>query len=189
MNAALSVYGVNMNMLREIYRDQEKSGVLFDYMYGTNGTTPVTEEEYTAYYEDNYCHIRHIYVNNQYYYVTDENGNSVFDDKGSVKTAAMDAQMQAEKQVVIDAIDAALANGEDFETVYNTYSEDQYYENGYYLTRDIDFIPEVVDAAFALGNRRMAEGRIGLWRTLHQTTAACGQGIHRGCQCRFLPRL
>ena len=89
-------------------------------------------------------------MNNQYYYVTDENGNSVFDDKGSVKTAAMDAQMQAEKQVVIDAIDAALANGEDFETVYNTYSEDQYYENGYYLTRDIDFIPEVVDAAFAL---------------------------------------
>ena len=58
--------------------------------------------------------------------------------------------MQAEKQFVIDAIDAALANGEDFETVYNTYSEDQYYENGYYLTRDIDFIPEVVDAAFAL---------------------------------------
>ena len=150
LNAALSVYGVNMNMLREIYRDQEKSGVLFDYMYGTNGTTPVTEEEYNAYYEDNYCHIRHIYVNNQYYYVTDENGNSVFDDKGSVKTAAMDARMRAEKQVVIDAIDAALANGEDFETVYTTYSEDQYYENGYYLTRDIDFISEVVDAAFAL---------------------------------------
>ena len=139
-----------MNMLREIYRDQEKSGVLFDYMYGTNGTTPVTEEEYDAYYEDNYCHIRHIYVNNQYYYVTDENGNSVFDDKGSVKTAAMDARMRAEKQVVIDAIDAALANGEDFETVYTTYSEDQYYENGYYLTRDIDFISEVVDAAFSL---------------------------------------
>ena len=68
----------------------------------------------------------------------------------SVKTAAMDARMRAEKQVVIDAIDAALANGEDFETVYTTYSEDQYYENGYYLTRDIDFISEVVDAAFAL---------------------------------------
>ena len=83
LNAALSVYGVNMNMLREIYRDQEKSGVLFDYMYGTNGTTPVTEEEYTAYYEDNYCHIRHIYVNNQYYYVTDENGNSVSSSESS----------------------------------------------------------------------------------------------------------
>ncbi len=150
LNDALSAYGVNMSMLREIYRDQEKSSVLFDYMYGTNGTTSVTEEEYTEYYEENYCHIRHIYVNNQYYYVTDENGNSVFDDKGSVKTAAMDAEMRAEKQVVIDAIDDALANGMDFETVYETYSEDHYYENGYYLTRDIDFIDEVVDAAFAM---------------------------------------
>lgn len=150
LNAALAVYGVNINMLRDIYRDQEKSGVLFDYMYGKNGIIPVTEAEYTAYYEDNYCHIRHIYVNNQYYYVTDENGNSVFDEKGTVKTAAMDARMRAEKQVVIDAIDTALENGEEFESVYATYSEDQYYENGYYLTRNIDFIAEVVDAAFAL---------------------------------------
>ena len=48
-------------------------------------TTPVTEEDYTAYYEENYCHVRHIYVNNQYYYMTDENGYSVFDDSGNVK--------------------------------------------------------------------------------------------------------
>ena len=150
LNAALATYGVNMDMLRQIYRDQEKSGALFDYMYGENGTTPVTEEDYTAYYEENYCHIRHIYVNNQYYYVTDENGNSVFDTNGNVKTADMDAAMQAEKQTVIDAIDAALAEGMDFETVYATYSEDQFYENGYYLTQSIDFIPEVVDAAFSL---------------------------------------
>ena len=150
LNAALATYGVNMDMLRQIYRDQEKSGALFDYMYGENGTTPVTEEDYTAYYEENYCHIRHIYVNNQYYYVTDENGNSVFDTNGNVKTADMDAAMQADKQTVIDAIDAALAEGMDFETVYATYSEDQFYENGYYLTQSIDFIPEVVDAAFSL---------------------------------------
>mgnify|MGYP004653557059 CR=1 FL=1 len=150
LNAALATYGVNMDMLRQIYRDQEKSGALFDYMYGENGTTPVTEEDYTAYYEENYCHVRHIYVNNQYYYMTDENGYSVFDDSGNVKTADMDAEMRAEKQIVIDAIDAALADGTDFEIVYDTYSEDKYYKNGYYLTHDIDFIPEVVDAAFSL---------------------------------------
>lgn len=150
LNAALATYGINIDMLRQIYRDQEKSGVLFDYMYGNNGTTPVTEDEYDAYYEENYCHIRHIYVNNQYYYVTDENGNSVFDEKGSVKTADMDTEMREQKQVVIDAIDAALANGTDFETVYEKYSEDKYYKNGYYLTYDIDFIDEVVDAAFSL---------------------------------------
>lgn len=150
LNAALSTYGVNMTMLRDIYRDQEKSGALFSYMYGENGTMVVTESDYASYYTDNYCHIRHIYVNNQYYYVTDENGNSVFNDKGYVETAEMSVEETAEKQKIIDAIDEALADGTDFDTVYETYSEDQYYPNGYYLTRDIDFIDEVVDAAFSL---------------------------------------
>lgn len=51
---------------------------------------------------------------------------------------------------MIAQIDAELAEGKDFLEVYENYSEDTYYKNGYYLTRQIDFIPEVVDAAFEL---------------------------------------
>ena len=44
----------------------------------------------------------------------------------------------------------ALFSGEDFDTIYAAASEDQYYSEGYYLTRDMNFIKGVVRAAFEL---------------------------------------
>ncbi|MBQ8401196.1 MAG: peptidylprolyl isomerase, partial [Clostridia bacterium] len=130
--------------------DQEKSSFLFDYLFGENGIRPVTDEEKQTYYENNYSHIYHLYVNDAYYYPVTKEGYTQTDENGNLVSEPLTAEMLAEKNAVIEAVDAALAAGEDFIDVYDTYSEDKYYENGYYLTKTTDFIDEVVDAAFSL---------------------------------------
>ena len=82
----------------------------------------------------------------------------------------MTAEMKAEKETILTAIDANFAAGSEFLDVYNIYSEDQYYANGYYLTRSTDFVAEVVDAAFSLeiGEYTKVKSEYGthyVWRT------------------------
>ncbi len=150
LNAELAQYGVNLDMLADIYVDQEKSGFLFDYYYGEGGVVGLTDEEKDAWYRDNYSHVVHLYINDAYYYPVNEAGFTQTDENGNPISAPLTEEMQAEKQMTIDAIDASLAAGSDFIDVYNTFSEDKYYQNGYYLTRATNFVPEVVDAAFTL---------------------------------------
>ncbi len=149
-NALLAEYGINIDMLREIYIAEDQAMVLYDYLYGEGGPRALSEEDLDAYYRENYVRIRHIYVNNAYTQVTNEAGYLQYDSSGNALTRALTEEELAEKQAIIDAIDEALANGEDFAAVYEKYSEDKYYVNGYYLTEDTPFISEVVDAAFAL---------------------------------------
>lgn len=150
-NATLSVYGINAKMLKEIYIRDEKTAAVFDALYNSStGTTPVTDADRTAYLEKNYVRIRHIYVNNKYVYSTDEDGYAVYTEEGLKQTEAMSGEELEAKNALIASIDEALAEGGDFEEIYATFSEDQYYANGYYLTRTTDFVSEVVSSAFEL---------------------------------------
>lgn len=149
-NQTLARFGVNADILRDIYVIEDQVTYLYDHLYGENGPRALTDEDYTAYLQDNYVRVRHIYVNNTYAYQMTEEGYYAYDTEGKLITRELTAEELAEKTEKIAAIDKALADGEDFETVYETYSEDLYYENGYYLTRTTDFIDEVVTAAFAL---------------------------------------
>ena len=69
------------------------------------------------------------------------------------------------KNALIAAIDEALASGEDFEAVYEAASEDKYYADGYYITRDMDFVEGVVRSAFEL--------EIGEWTKIESSV-----GVH-----------
>lgn len=149
-NAALAEYGINASMLKEIYLRDEKTSAVFNAMYGSSGTSPVTDADRSAYLEENYIRIRHIYVNNKYVYATDEDGYALYTADGLKQTKAMEGEELAAKNALIAAIDESLASGDNFEAVYDAFSEDKYYANGYYLTRTTDFVAEVVDSAFEL---------------------------------------
>ncbi len=149
-NAALAEYGINAAMLKEIYLRDEKTAAVFDALYGSSGTTPVTDADRTAYLEENYIRVRHIYVNNKYVYATDADGYALYTEDGLKQTQAMEGEELGAKNALIAAIDESLANGDDFEAVYEAFSEDKYYANGYYLTRNTDFVSEVVASAFEL---------------------------------------
>ncbi len=163
LNSELAAYGLNVEMLRDIYLLEEKGTVLYDHLYGEKGTVGVTEEELDTYYRENYARVRHIYVNDRYDYETTAEGYTARDENGNYVTRPLTEEEQAAKDGVVAAIDDALASGTDFETVYETYSEDKYYENGYYLTRDMDFIDVVELSAFelAIGEWVKVESEVG----------------------------
>lgn len=162
-NQALSLYGINADMLRDIYLRDELGSALFDYLYGSKGTIGVSDADRTAYLNDNYVRVRHIYVNNKYVYSVDEDGVIRTNTDGTYKTEALSGTLLEEQNAKIAAIDEALANGENFDTVYTTYSEDTLYENGYYLSRSMDFVDNVVVSAFDLeiGNYVKVESDVG----------------------------
>lgn len=149
-NAALGAYGVNINMLKKIYLRDEKVSALYDALYGTNGIIGITDEDRQNYLDENYVRVRHIYVNNKYMYATDEDGVQEYTDDGLRKKRELTAEELAAKQALIDAIDESLAEGADFDEVYDAFSEDKYYKNGYYISENMDFIEDVMDSAMSL---------------------------------------
>ena len=149
-NQILSRYGVNADILREIYLNEDKASLVFSHLYGEGGPREIGPEALDRYVAEHFVRVRHIYVNDAYAVETDENGYYKTNADGTAATRALTAEEAAAKAEKIRQIEAALADGEDFDAVYEQYSEDKFYENGYYLSRSIDFIDEVVDAAFTL---------------------------------------
>ena len=124
--------------------------MLVSALYADGGERALTAADIDAYCRENYVRICHIYVNDAYTYDTDAQGYYQYNEDGTVKLRSLNEEESAAKKAVIAKIEAELTDGKDFWEVYTSYSEDTYYKNGYYLSRQIDFIPEVVDAAFAL---------------------------------------
>lgn len=78
LNSTLSQYGVNYDMLREIYLKQEKLVVLKNALYGSDGSK-ISNEIKTQYYEENYVRFKHIFFYTyDMIYETDENGDEIY---------------------------------------------------------------------------------------------------------------
>ncbi len=156
LNQALSAYGINASMLRDILEAQEKASVVFRFLYGENGPRELSEDDLERYYQDNYAHILHIWINDAYEYDTDEQGNYKFTEQGTVATRTLTADEKKAAEEKIAAVKKALSAGTDFSAVLEQYSEDTYYPNGYYLHAESDFIADVIEAALemAVGETR-----------------------------------
>jgi len=163
-NQALSQYGVNAKMLREIYLRDERASAVFAHLFGAGGEMALTDSDRQEYLGENYVRVRHIYVNDKYTYAYDADGYPVYDENGAHKMIALSGEEAAAKAELVEAIDASLAEGGDFHEIYAAMSEDQFYPNGYYLSRSrTDFIPAVVETAFDLeiGEYRKVESDYG----------------------------
>ncbi len=163
-NSALSEYGINLRILKQIYLRDEKTALLFDALYGSGGIIGITDENRQDYLDENYVRVRHIYVNNAYTYALDEDGMQEYNSDGTRKTRSLTEEELEAKQALIDAIDQSISDGGDFEEIYAAFSEDQYYVNGYYISRNMDFIDEVTEAAYELevGERIKLESDYGV---------------------------
>lgn len=151
--AMLAEFGITEDTLYDIYVMDAKISYTYDYLYGSGNVISISDSDKLTYTNENYVRIQHIYVNNNFKYVTVENelGSLTHDpETGEAYTAELTDDEKAEKNDIIAKIDKAISDGEAFEDVWSEYSEDKYYENGYYLTENTPFISEVVDAAFEL---------------------------------------
>jgi len=164
LNQALGEYGVNIKLFREILLRDERATAVYNHLYGQNGIIGINDDDRQAYLEENYARVRHIYVNNAYVYSTDANGRPVYDENGQQEKTPLTGEQLEAKNALVAAIDEALASGEDFDSVYEAASEDKYYSEGYYLTRNMDFVEGVVRSAFdmEIGEWTKVESNVGV---------------------------
>ena len=89
LNALLSVYGANYNILRETYLIEAKAEAVREHLYGKNGSK-LGKNIKDEYLNENYVHFRQIlFTTYEYVYETDQNGDTIYyyadgDNKGHV---------------------------------------------------------------------------------------------------------
>lgn len=80
-NSILSDYGVDADILREIYVCEAKAEYLRSYLYGGDSATKIGDAVKEEYYNENYFRFKQIFVGNFYYkYITDKFGNVIYFD-------------------------------------------------------------------------------------------------------------
>lgn len=151
LNSALSPYGINANMLKEIYIAEAKISAVEEYLYGENGIDAATDEDIESYFTQNYYRCKHILIRTDVKYEYDENGDPVLTDDGTAyKTIELtDEEIEAQKALAQD-LELRVAAGEDFDELVYEYSEDtgmQHFEDGYYITSACTFLPSEITSA------------------------------------------
>ncbi|MBQ8508343.1 MAG: peptidylprolyl isomerase [Clostridia bacterium] len=169
LNSALSAYGVNVDMLKEIYLMEAKISGLQEYLYGDNGIDAPTDEELDTYYEENYYRVKHLLIRTDVRIEKDENGEAIVDEStGSYKTVELTDEEIEQQQALAADLKVQIAAGANFDTLCYDYSEDtamQYFTDGYYITGSSTFLPtEIVTAVpnMAIGEVKTFETDYGI---------------------------
>ena len=167
LNAILSQYGVNYDILREVYVIEAKMNHLKEYLYGANGAEPISDNIRDEYYNNNYVRIKQIFFYTANKPVTDDEGNYVYDESGYVETRDYTEEELAEQKTKASQVMTSLTAGQDFDLLMASQNEDdasKTYPNGYYLTKSSVYVDEVIEAAFSLGENEftMVESEYGI---------------------------
>lgn len=158
-NEYLSKIGIDRDTLYDAYIMDVKMNAVKEAMYGVSGVINVPDSDRMAYLNEKYVRICHIYVNDKFKFRKDENGEYVTDGDGRAIRDPLTEEEAAEAEEKIEAIRAALDSGEEFEKVWEEYSEDKLYPKGYYLLPTTPFFSgtDVVPTAFELEVGEMRE--------------------------------
>ena len=141
-NAILAAYGINMKILRELYLADEKVSYLREYLFGSNGTEPITTQQIEDYYQKNYLRMKQICVFINQRPKQNEDGTYVTDSSGKTQYTTMTADENAAARTKIEEALAKIDGGEDFEKALSEYDEnkaDDGYKNGIYMSAESSF--------------------------------------------------
>lgn len=138
LNAMLGNYGINYNMLKEIYEIELKTTTVYDSLYGESGARRIDDSKLDAYYKDNYSRIDMIMIYDTSEYVLDENGKPVFDDtKNSYEMKVLTEEESKAKNALADDIMKKIEAGESFDDLKAAHNEDpqgEQFKDGYYIS-------------------------------------------------------
>ena len=169
LNSALSAYGINANMLKEIYIAEAKISAVNDYLYGENGIESATDAEVEQYFTSNYYRMKHILIRTDVRYEKDENGEPIVNDEGTAyKTVELTETEKAAQLELAADLEKRIAAGEDYDKLVTEYSEDtgmQHFEDGYYITSACTFLPtEITQAVMKMnvGETKTVESSYGI---------------------------
>ncbi len=150
-NGMAAQFGVNYNMLRDIYIIETKASLFYEF-YAENFIKPeLTEESLENFCRTDYAKADFIYVSTEFGLNTDENGNYIYDDTGSYQIPYTEAERNA--QLAKAAEIEKTVNGENFNVLREQYNEDpasEVYKNGYYFYADMPYDQTVLDAVLKM---------------------------------------
>lgn len=154
-NEELAKYGVNKDILRELYIIEKKIEHLQDYLYGANGIEKISTSVKNSYYEDNYVRFKHIFMYTGRKPVVNDKGEYEYDDEGYVKYRTMTSEEDKKVAETADMLYEGLTKDlEDFDELLDYYCEDiaaKYeYPNGFYFTQSSNYFDEVLTAVFEM---------------------------------------
>lgn len=136
LNTALSAYGINTDILKDIYIAQEKLNAVYDYLYGENGIEKITEEMLDAYYAKNYSRIKYLIIYTKEKEKVDEKGDVMYDSEGYIMTEPLSDEERREKENKISEAMICVNAGDNFESIMEDYNEEDMsqYPNGFYVS-------------------------------------------------------
>ena len=169
LNSALSAYGINATMLKDIYIAEAKISAVNDYLYGENGIEAATDAEVEQYFTSNYYRMKHILIRTDVRYEKDENGEPIVNDEGTAyRTIELTETEKAAQLELAADLEKRIAAGEDYDELVKEYSEDtgmQHFEDGYYITSACTFLPtEITQAVMKMnvGETKTVESSYGI---------------------------
>ncbi len=167
LNLLLADFGVNYNILREIYIIEAKLNYLQEHLYGDNGSEAISDEFKNEYYTNNYSHIKQIFFYTKNKPKTDENGKYIYDENKNLVTEEFTEEEIAAQKKKAEDVMTALSSGQEFDLLMTSQNEDiaaDAYPNGYYFTRSSQYVGSVVEAAFELDENEftMVESEYGI---------------------------
>ncbi len=153
-NEILSTYGVNMDILREIYLIEEKVAMVKNYYYGEYGIEKLSTEAKDEYYKENYYRFKHIFRYTGSRPVI-QDGKFVYGDDGYVKYEEMTKDMDDEVKRTMTNLYNDIKSGDlDFEEILDIYNQDianDEYKDGYYISQTSTYVREVMDKVMEMG--------------------------------------
>lgn len=167
LNEQAYEYGINYNMLRQIYIAEAKTETVRDYLMSVVLRSKLTDELRDSYLYDNYARTDHIFIATKYAYNIDEDGNFIYDEYGNYTQNLTDDQKR-EKWTLVNQIDAEGITAEKFAEYKEKYNEDtsiDSYSNGYFVSLKTDINKQYVISALSMevGEVKKVETDIGVY--------------------------
>ena len=169
LNVELSAFGINIDMLRDIYIAEEKLYAVYDYLYGTNGTEKVSDAKVDEYYKSNYSRIKYIMVNTFEKPAYNEDGSQKYDSEGLRVTEPLSEEELAAKHEKINEIMMCVNAGDEFDDIMAQFNEVDMsgYPNGFYVSGN-----ELGIFGFAMVNE-VAAMQVGEVRKISDNVVTC----------------
>ena len=172
LNAEAYQFGINYDMLRQIYMAEAKTEVVYSYLTSKVLSDKLTDELREKYLGENYAHTTHIFVATEYSYNIDKDGNIIYDSDGNYTTELTDAE-KAEQKKKIEKLDSLSITRENFSEYQNEYNEDpavSMYKNGFFVSSSNNYDAAYVTAALTMspGEVKKVEGSEGVYYILKE---------------------
>jgi len=137
LNSQLSIYGIDVKMLKEIKLDDLKVSAVKQYLFGENGIMQPTDEDVDRCYRETYYRTKFIRLSKTKEFDFGEDGKPIYDETSyAFSVHDITTEEYEQKQLLYSELQERLNNGEDFESLMYEYTMEsrmvyfgQYYFN------------------------------------------------------------